>query len=254
MRPSSENLTMVSNYVITSDNERITFDHYGRGHKKVLILAPGFFNSKQSVLFKEMAGALNEDFDVIVLDFRGHGKSSGMFCWTAKEHLDLLAVLEYAKERYAEIGVIGFSLGAAVSLIAAAQSRIMTSLIAVCAPTDFSKIDFRFLKMDFEENVLYNTVKEGRIGKGVRPGPLWLKKTRPIDAVSRIKVPVFFVHGQQDWLIKPWHSVALHEKANPPKRLEIIPDVTHAEYIFRRRRDPTISLFREWFKDTLILS
>ncbi|MGR3302356.1 MAG: alpha/beta hydrolase, partial [Candidatus Scalindua sp.] len=164
---------------------------------------------------------------------------------------DVEAVVGYAHERYAKIGLIGFSLGAAVCIIAAARPNPITSLIAVSPPAQFNKIDFHFWKMDVEENIIYNIFKEGRIGKGVRPGSLWLKKIKPIDVVEKIKIPVFFIHGKKDWLFRPWHCERLYQKAQGRKRLELIENGTHAEHLFRRDRGSAVKLFKEWFKLTL---
>lgn len=159
-----------------------------------------------------MAKALNDEYDVIVMDFRGHGKSDGPFDWTASEHQDLEAILRYAHEHYKDVGVIGFSLGAASGIITAARSDLIKSLIIVSTPTEFNKIDKQFWKMDVMENIFYNVFEEGRVGKGIYPGNLWLEKTKPIDVVTDIKIPVFFVHGAKDWLILPWHSEKLFKK------------------------------------------
>ena len=242
---------MNTGFVVTKDQKKIYYDHYAHSIDKVIVLAHGFYNSKQAVLFKDMAKALNDDYDVIVMDFRGHGQSEGPFEWTAKEYQDLEAILEYVKERYRKIGVIGFSLGAASSIIAASQTDLITSLIAVSPPADFDKIDKHFWKMGIKENIIYNVFAEGRIGKGVKPGNLWLKKTKPIDVVGDITIPVFFIHGKKDWLILPWHSQELYEKARGKKRFELIEEGTHAEYLYRRDREGTIKLFKEWFKETL---
>lgn len=238
-------------HVVTDDGKRIFYDHYLNGHTKALILAHGFFNSKEAVLFKEMALALNDDYDVIVMDFRGHGKSEGFFEWTAKEYLDMEAVLKYAHQRYPKVGVIGFSLGAASSMITASKINLIDSLIVVSPPSDFDKIDKHYWTMGFEENIIYNIFGQGRNGKGVKPGNLWLPKIRPIDIVSEINIPIFFIHGQKDWLILPWHSEELYKKAQSKKKLVIVEGGSHAEYLFRKNAEETIKLFKDWFKETL---
>lgn len=238
-------------YVVTEDKKKIYFDHYKNDHKKVIILAHGFYNSKKAVLFKDMAKALSGEYDVIVMDFRGHGESDGPFDWTAKGYQDLEAILEYAKGSYSNIGVIGFSLGAASSIITASKSDLITSLIVVSPPADFDKIEKHFWKMGIMENVVYNVFDEGRIGKGVKPGNLWLKKIKPINVVGDIKIPIFFIHGKKDWLILPWHSEKLYEKAQGIKKLEIVSEGTHAEYIYRSDREATIKMFKEWFNSTM---
>lgn len=240
-----------SGHVVTADNKKIYYDHYKNDHEKVIILAHGFFNSKQTVLFQEMALGLNDEYDVIVMDFRGHGMSDGPFHWTAKEHQDLEAILAYARQDYQDIGVIGFSLGAATSLIVASRTEEIDSLIAISTPTQFRKINYHIWRLGFFENIFYNMSREGRIGKGVRPGRLWLKKIKPIDIVDDINIPVLYLHGKKDWLVRPKHSEKLFEKSPQNKEILFIEKGTHAEYLFRRDREGTTKIFKNWFKKTL---
>ena len=241
-----------SGFVLTVDQQSIHYDHYQNGHKEIVIVAHGFFNSKEAALLRELSQSLIDVYDVIVMDFRGHGKSPGLFYWTTKEYLDLEAIIKMARTRYAKIGVIGFSLGAATSLIAAARSESIDSLVAVSAPTEFERIEYRFWEMDVENDIFYNLTGEGRFGKGVRPGPFWLKKDKPIHLVSKIKTPIFYLHGESDWLIKPWHSEALYEKTKSQKRLKIIKNGPHAEYLIRKNKEETLESIRRWFEETLL--
>ncbi len=237
--------------ITTDDGVEIAFDHYPSGHENIIIIAPGFYNSKQAVLFKQMAQRLCDQYDIIVMDFRGHGRSKGLFTWTANEDKDLLGVLKFVEGKYKKLGIIGFSLGAAVGLITAAKSKQIDSLIAVCSPSQFDKIDLKVWNMGIKENIVYTFFQEGRIGKGVRPGSLWIKKIKPIDIIDKITIPIYFMHGVEDWLILPWHSEALFKKANCSKKIELIEGATHAEYIFRSFPDDTIKRFKTWFAETL---
>lgn len=237
-------------WVTTEDNMRIVFDQYKAGYSKVVVIAHGYFNSKGSVLLQELGRLLNAEYDVIIMDFRGHGSSKGLFYWTTKEYLDLTAVLQFAKKEYERIGVIGFSLGAATSIITATKTDLIDSLIPVSGPTDFDKIDFRFWEIDVENDILYN-FGDGKIGKGVRPGPFWLEKQKPINVVEKLKAPTFYIHGSVDWLIKPWHAKELYKKTKVKKRLEIIEKGPHAEYLIRKNKKETVGLIKEWFAETL---
>jgi len=237
--------------LFTSDHQEIHYDHYRNGHRKIIVIAHGFFNSKEAVLLKMLAGELIDEYDVLVMDFRGHGKSKGVFYWTAKEHLDMEAVLRYVRQTYVQAGVIGFSLGAATSIIAAARTDLIDSLISVSAPVEFEKIDYRFWELDVENDIYYNLVGEGRIGKGVRPGPFWLKKDKPGNLVDKIKIPVLYIHGEADWLIKPFHSEKLFKNTVSKKRLVLIKNGPHAEYLLRKDKEETLSAIKEWFPETL---
>lgn len=237
-------------HVVTSDGQRIALDHYRGGHRSVVVIVHGFFNSKNAVLMQALAGELLPKWDVIVMDLRGHGHSTGLFTWTALEDRDVIAVLEYARTRYPKTGVVGFSLGAAISLIVASRTDLIDSLVSVSAPTKFSKIEFHFWRLDPENDILYN-LKEGRIGKGVRPGPFWLKKEGPIAVVDKITNPVLFLHGTGDWLVRSWHSQRLYETARCPKKLVLVDNGPHAEYLVRKNREETVNGIKGWLSDTL---
>jgi glycosyltransferase involved in cell wall biosynthesis/pimeloyl-ACP methyl ester carboxylesterase len=248
--PSNEG--EIDRYVMTEDGERIALVHLKRGFSKVVIIAHGFYNNKDTFLFRKIAEALSKEYDVIVFDFRGHGKSGGKFSWTAYEHKDLQAVIGYAKEnRYTKIGVIGFSLGAAAALIQASNHQDIDSLIVVSAPADPKSINYHFWEKDMWEDLKLNFGIKGQ-GKGVRPGNPFLKKIRPLDIVDKVSpMPVLFLHGEKDWLVKPGHSRRLFEKAKDPKALTIIKNGGHAERMFDVFPDQFIKICLDRFRETL---
>ena len=147
----------VSGYLIASDHHEIFFDQYKAGHKKVIIIAHGFFNSKQAVVLKRLAESLNNEYDCLLFDFRGHGQSKGSFTWTAKEYLDLLSIVGFASHSYESIGLIGFSLGAATSIIASSKTSLIKSIVAISAPVELGKIDYRFWKLNVIKDMLHRT-------------------------------------------------------------------------------------------------
>jgi len=236
---------------MTPDQQQIAYDHYRCGAPDLVIIAHGFFNSKDSVLLKELGRDLSGDYDVILLDFRGHGKSRGLFYWTTKEYLDLLAVLQAEQEKYRKIAVIGFSLGAATTIITATKTQRIGSIIAVSGPTAFEKIEFHFWDLDIENDIFYNIAGKGSVGKGVRPGPFWQKKERPIDLVDQVSCPVFFIHGEADWLIQPWHSQAMYDKAHGIKDIAVLKNGPHAEYLMRKNKQEFLVLVHQWLRKTL---
>ena len=60
---------------------------------------PGWFMTKDSESFLEMCKVFGTSTDVIGMDFRGHGKSSGFYTFTSRELLDVRAVVHYARNR-----------------------------------------------------------------------------------------------------------------------------------------------------------
>ena len=59
---------ILSGYLMTTDHQKIHYDHYKNGHKEVVIIAHGFFNSKQAVLLKNLSKDLSDEQKKIVQD------------------------------------------------------------------------------------------------------------------------------------------------------------------------------------------
>jgi len=245
-------IMLLEGSLITSDKESIAYCHYKNNHSRVVIIAHGFFSSKDITLFKKLANSLLDEYDVFTFDFRGHGRSSGLFTWTSKESQDLEAVLNYLKNKYDKIGLVSFSLGAATSINTLSETGCVDSLICVSAPSEFNRIEYKLWQLDWETDIVYNLFsREGRAGKGIRPGPFWLKKNKPIESLEKINIPVLYIHGDKDWVIKPWHSEALYEKTISKRRLVIIKNGPHAEFLIRKFPDKITGLIKGWLKESL---
>lgn len=238
-----------SNTLLTSDRQRIACDLYKSSHDKLIIIAPGFFNSKDSLLLLRLKDALIDEYDVLLFDFRGHGKSSGLFYWLAKEDKDLEAVLQFARNSYKEVGLIGFSFGAATGMSVLSRQDFVRTFIAVSAPEGFWKINYNFWNLDLEEDIIYN-LGEGRIGKGIRPGPFWLKKPKLFEAARVLRCPVLYIHGKRDWVTGYRHSLKLYERTKGRKQLHLIEQGSHAEYLMRKTRDEFLGVVRKWMRET----
>lgn len=113
----------------TQDGVKIAVNLYRNKFDKVVIIAPGWFMTKDSKSFKEMSAVFSKNADIIAMDFRGHGKSGGFYTFTSKEVEDISAVVEFAHRHYKTIYIMGFSLGAALALIAGAKYDFIKKLL-----------------------------------------------------------------------------------------------------------------------------
>ncbi len=232
----------------TQDGIKISAHHYRADSlkSKVIIICPGFLMYKESKPFVILSERLANTFDIITIDFRGHGSSTGLFTFSAREYLDLRAAVDYATIHYKFIGVMGFSLGGAAAINEAATNERIDSVMAVSAPTEFERIENRFI----DKNVLIRMLRkfEWRMMK-MRPGNILLDKPKPIEKVGKISPrPIIFVHGTSDAIIDVQHSKDLFEKAKEPKRLIIIKEGLHAEDLFYGDEfNSFTSLCTEWF-------
>ena len=233
-------------FVRTSDNVKIALNLYNSGHKSVIIICPGWFMTKDSKSFSDLAKKISNWHDVISMDFRGHGKSGGLYTFTEKEVEDLKAVVNFARSRYEKVYLMGFSLGGALVILHGALVGDVDKIIAVSAPSDFDKIENKM----WHPNAWIPTFKkfEPRRWVSVRPSPVIGKKIKPIDVVDKISVPTLFIAGEKDVTVYPWHTELLFEKSVCEKKYELFTDCIHAEDIFMKEPERFINVCLDWLK------
>lgn len=223
--------TMNERFLKSKDGERIALNHYDQKRNSVIIICHGWAMCKDSKVFKGLSEDLFKHHDIITLDFRGHGQSSGSFTFTAKEPQDLEAVVAFAKTRYEKVTLMGFSLGSAISIIHAASHKNVEGVIAVSAPVSFEKIENEF----YRKEAFIPSIKKFELWRSfkLRPGNLFLPKTNPIDVVEHLEdIPILFLSGGKDRTIHAWHGTALHEKATSPSEHILFEDDFHAEDLY----------------------
>lgn len=231
-------------YLTTQDGTQIAINHHKTGHDAVLIIAHGWFMTKDSKCFSEIANAFSENFDVIVLDFRGHGQSSGVYTFTTKEPQDMKAVVNYAKTQYKKVYLMGFSLGGALVLIHGALEKDVDKIVAVSAPFCFRKIQNQIWKKE----AWLQTLKKFEFKRwiSVRPSPIVRKKISAGDVVNKIEVPTLFIAGEFDPTVHSWHTKCLYKKAKCEKHFELFKKCYHAEDIFFQEQEKFITICTNW--------
>ena len=235
-------------FLLTGDNVKIAANHYCTGHNELIIICPGWFMTKDSRAFKSIADTLSKEFDVIVMDFRGHGKSGGFYTFTSKEDKDIDTVVQYAKTKYAKIFLMGFSLGAGLALIYASKSSDIKSVIAVSPYTNFYKIENHMWHPNAWIPTLFKKFEPLR-WLTICPGNPFMKKIKPVDIIDKIKIPVLFIAGDKDKTVYPAHTKTLFNRAVCKKKLEIFTNSIHAEDIFITEPEAFITLCCNWLKD-----
>jgi len=223
----------------TSDNTRIAVNHLKTGHNSVIIIAPGWFMTKDCREFLKISEEFSKCFDVIAMDFRGHGKSSGFYTFTAKETLDLKTVVNYAKKQYEKIYLAGFSLGGSLCLIHSAIEQDVNKVIVVSAPRSFKEIENRMWKKE----AWLPTLKKFELSRwcSIRPSLIPEEKIKPIDIIEKIQTPTLFIAGEKDPTVYPWHTESLYKKATCPKQYELFENCYHAEDLFLQNQERFIS-------------
>ena len=234
--------------VSTNDKINIKFDTYNTNHDNVVILAHGWFMTKNSKAFKQMANDFSKYYDVIVLDFRGHGKSGGKYSFGSKEINDLKPVIDFANAKYKKIYLIGFSLGSLISVDYCSKYNNVNKLILVSAPTDFDKIENNVIN----PNAFVPTLKKIEWDRwtSIRMGNIFDKKIKPIDEIAKIKIPILLVAGGKDPIIYSWHNEELYKYSKSKlKEVFVFKNGKHAEDLYLEAPKTFVDICRKFLND-----
>lgn len=228
----------------TKDNIKISFNHFERGFKNVLIIFPGWFMTKDSKVFRSLSEYFCQYIDVIILDFRGHGKSKGYYTFTQKEIFDVESIIQYAKSQYKEINIMGFSLGGSLSLISGTMFSDIKKIIAISPACDFNKIENHFWRPE----AWIQTFKKTEVKRwlSIRASLPFGKKIKPIDIVDKIETPVLFIAGEKDPTVYPWHTEELYKKAVCKKKYKLFKNCNHAEDLYIQNKELFVEVCTSW--------
>lgn len=167
-------------------------------------------------------------FAVTMIDFQAHGESSGeQIAFGFLEKHDVQATIEFAKAKDPthEIGIVGWSLGGAATLLAQ-SGNIDAVVLESVYPTIKEAVANRL------------AMRIGWLQKVISPVLLWQlphrlgigpDDLRPIDSVARLECPVLIMAGDQDHHTTLAETNRLFEAANEPKELVIFQGASHED-------------------------
>lgn len=203
-------------YLLTSDRD------------SVIILVHGVDSNRASrdTGLVDLAGGLyREGFSVLLFDLRGHGESGeGRLSGGLFEQEDVLGAYDWLLSRGFQpgrIGLWGISLGAAVSLLAAAREPGIAGVVADSAFADIrdmiaSEIPKRTSMPSWVARALIpGVVLAARLFYGID-----LNLIVPQAVVDDLDYPAYLIHCEGDQRIPPEHSRRLQE-ASPASVLWI---------------------------------
>ncbi|UCC17755.1 MAG: alpha/beta fold hydrolase, partial [Dehalococcoidales bacterium] len=144
------------NVSFTSRNDEVLLEGWylpSKRDDRCIILVQGTEHHRNSpgINALHLGGNLvNRGFSVLLFDFRGRGESEGDRSSEGdREQWDLLGAIDYVENRgipLERIGLLGFSLGAAVSILVAAQEPRIAAVVSDSGFLDYM-MDLKLLSI-----------------------------------------------------------------------------------------------------------
>jgi len=169
-------------------------------------------------------------YNVLMFDLRGHGESEGnMMSAGYYEQRDLNGAVEYVKGRgFQQIGVLGFSVGAATAVLATADNSDISALVSDSGFADLKDM----MEPEFSKRTRFPKFFLGpllflvKIMYGVD-----FNAVSPEAVVPRIAPrPVLFIHGEDDETVPQEHAQRLYQASlNPQNQLWVAPGAGHVK-------------------------
>jgi pimeloyl-ACP methyl ester carboxylesterase len=161
-------------------------------------------------------------YDVIAYDSRAHGESGGDMCtYGFHEKQDLRRVLDRVEVR--PIVAMGFSMGAAIALQAAADDPRIAAIVSVSAFSDLRTVVHEHAPFFATRRSVDAALKAAEKKAGFRADDV-----SPMAAAARIRVPTLVIHGEHDEETPPDHGRRIFAALPGPKRLILVPNGGHS--------------------------
>lgn len=171
-------------------------------------------------------------FSVLVISYRGYGKSEGGFPSESQVYADAEAAWNYLTQTRnippRQITIYGYSIGGAVAIDLAVKHPEARALITQSTFTSLRDVAgknpyFRIFPLEIILTQRFNS----------------------IEKVRSLKMPAFFIHGDADDLVPPAMSQVLYDATPTPKQLLFIPGANHNDAEFTLEHLESIRKFVE---------
>jgi hypothetical protein len=155
-----------------------------------------------------------QGFSVLLIDYRGYGRSQGRFPNEMRVYQDAAIAWDYLVQQRkispSQIFIYGHSLGGAIAIDLAVKQPETAGLIVESSFTSVREVvAHRNLFWMFPVDLILT------------------QRFESIKKVPKLKMPVLFIHGIADSIVPAFMSQKLYAAAPEPKKLLIVPDAEH---------------------------
>lgn len=226
--PSNMNLPHEELFLKTKDNINIAAWYIPAKIKtnKAIIFLHGYPAEKGDILPSTLF--LHDKYNLLYLDFRHFGKSEGRYTTIGKlEVLDLLSAVDYlhTRKHIADIGVWGFSMGGAVAIMGAAETKLIKSIVVISPYARLDWIADEYYKIPLIRYPLSKLLA------------WWayfildidIQKISPAESIQHLSIPIFLIYSKEDDVIPYRHGYFIQKNmpSNSDSKVKIFDDLGH---------------------------
>jgi pimeloyl-ACP methyl ester carboxylesterase len=210
---------------------------------RAVVIVPGIDDNRlvSGIALSLAAGLVADGFDVLAFDLRAQGESDGdTLSFGAREQDDVLGAVAFARARGARhVAVVGFSMGAAAAMLAAARSPDVEALVLDSAFASWADTLRRQLRSGWHlpGPLVDYAVLLYRVLSGTDPA-----EVVPADVVEGLATrPMLFIAGADDQAVDPADGAAMAAAAGPLAEYVLGPGAGH---VGAYRADPAAYIAR----------
>ncbi len=213
--------------------------YYSEGSERTVVFCHGL-GSDKSGYRKRAEKAVEEGFNAVIFDFRGNGKSSGLFEKTnlTSRIKDLGRVLAEVKNQ--RIGVYGSSFGGLVAIHRSVKDKKIDAL-SLRSPVTFYRA-MGDLEVAVNEEGFYEPVEGKRV---TREFLMDVKRYSAEEAMEELSIPTLVMHGSEDGVINLEDSKRFYSGLECEKRLQILEGEGHR--LSKEADRQAVANALEWF-------
>ncbi|AIF68946.1 alpha/beta hydrolase [Palaeococcus pacificus DY20341] len=199
--------------ITTRDGLKLKGWWIDRGSEKTILPLHGYTSSRWGFYIKPTIEMLAKaGYNVLAFDFRAHGESEGKYTTVGdKELIDLMSAVDWLKkekpEKSKRIGLIGYSMGAMVTIRALSEDERVDVGVTDSPPMYLNKTGARGLKY-------FANLPKG-LHIFVRPFTKLFsggKEVNPIEYANKVRKPLLLIAGKKDVLVKVEEIKEFYEK------------------------------------------
>lgn len=198
---------------------------------KLILCSHGYRSSKGE--FRNIAKFLHDGgYNVFLVDHQSSGKSEGDFItFGAYESKDLLLWVKFILDKFGKdikIALYGISMGSASVMLTSNSDDLPENVKLIIADCGYTSVNEEFaynLKsmMIPDKPVLFIA---NQFSKAV--GKWDFNKVSPLESVKESKVPILFIHGEDDDFVPTEMVCRLYNACGNKKDLLTVPGAGHA--------------------------